>query len=81
MTLNLTAELSARRIGASIAQATKWSIETWTIAPTADPGASVAQVQLYKHKGVWYFWNGSCVGQKTHKLGQLLEAARRAQAD
>jgi hypothetical protein len=75
-TIELTDELSARRIGTGIAPATRWPTEVWTVHVTGDPGASVNQFSLFKNEGKWYPWTGSIIRERDKKLARQLADCR-----
>ena len=76
MILRVTPELSARRQNKFVSPATCWQVETWNLAPHDDIYAPVCQVQIYIHKGVWYYWCAASMCQLTRQLGEKLAHIR-----
>lgn len=77
--MKLNEEYSARLLS-SKASMLGISIETYAVHPTDNPGASVAQIELFKgptHR-TWTFWSGSHWRALPRRLGVALEAVRNA---
>jgi hypothetical protein len=76
--ITLSNALEARRIGTGVAPSTRWPTEIWTIHEANDPGASVNQFTLYRHKGKWHPWTGSIIREKDRNLACKLSDLRNS---
>jgi hypothetical protein len=74
--VKLTEEYDARLLSARVNAATGWPVETWVIHETGDPGASIAQVDLFRDNSEWLVWDACIIRESVRNLARRIAASK-----